>query len=332
MKTFLKIIGIFLLVVVLLVAGLLGWATMASKRILSATYEVHAVDFPIPFPVEVAGEEGAIEGTDSAMQISQEDADALALSEAAERGKHLVMARYACTECHGANFGGGVMVDAFPLGSFLGPNLTLGAGSRTLDYTAKDWDRIVRHGVLPDGRAAIMPSEDFQRMSDQELSDIVAYIRTQPPVDNEVPASTLGPLGKVLVATGKLTPSALTIESHQTPHPQYPPVAMADSAFGAHLAATCTGCHGANLAGGPIMGGDPSWPPARNLTSHASGIGAWTFEDFKKAMTEGVRLDGTPLKAPMTLITPYAQRMAPVELEALWIYLRSLPPVDNTIP
>jgi hypothetical protein len=53
MKTFLKIIGIFILVVVLLLGGLLGWASMASKRILSATYDVHALDFPIPFPVEV---------------------------------------------------------------------------------------------------------------------------------------------------------------------------------------------------------------------------------------------------------------------------------------
>src|SRR5690606_34436607 len=105
----------------------------------------------------------------------------------------------------------------------------------------------IRHGVLPDGRPAVMPSEDFQKMSDQELSDIVSYIRAQPPVDNTVPASTFGPLGKILIATGKMVPSVLRIENHDAPHPEYPPVAMADVAFGAHLAATCTGCHGANL-------------------------------------------------------------------------------------
>jgi mono/diheme cytochrome c family protein len=316
MKTFLKILGVFVVVIALLVASLLAWATMASKKILAKTYEVHTVDFPIPFPVS----EGNI------------DTPEMALEQAVARGQHLVTARYACTECHGANLGGGVMVDAFPLGTLLGPNLTLGAGSRTSDYTAADWDRIIRHGVLPDGRAAVMPSEDFQKMSDQELSDIIAYIRAQPPVDNTVAPSAFGPLGKVLVATGKMTPSAARIEGHNTPHPEFPPTAIADSAFGAHIAATCTGCHGANLAGGPIATGDPSWPPARNLTPPATGMGDWTFEDFKKAMTEGVRPDGTPLKMPMTLVLPYAQRMTPVELEALWIYFRSLPPVANAVP
>ena len=97
-----------------------------------------------------------------------------------ERGRHLVTARYGCAECHGANFGGGVMVDAFPLGSLLGPNITTGQGSRTLQYSPADWDRIVRHGVLPDGRPAVMPSIDFVQMSDQELSDIIAYIRSFP--------------------------------------------------------------------------------------------------------------------------------------------------------
>jgi hypothetical protein len=46
-----------------------------------------------------------------------------------------------------------------------------------------------------------MPSVDFRLMSDQELSDIIVYLRAQPPVDSVVPAPTLGPLGKVLIAT-----------------------------------------------------------------------------------------------------------------------------------
>lgn len=296
----------------LALTGALAWASSVMKKKLAVTYETHSEDFPIPFP--------------------SEDGDSAALAQAVERGRHLIASRYACTECHGADLGGGVMVDAFPLGSLLAPNLTLGKGSRTLNYTAKDWDRIVRHGVLPDGRGAVMPSEDFQLMSDQELSDIIAYIRSRPPVDNRVPPSRFGPLGKILVATGKLVPSAARIESHDRPHPAYPPAAVADSAFGAHIAGTCTGCHGANLAGGPILGGDPKWPPARNLTFHATGLGSWSYEDFKRAMTEGLRPDGTPLKAPMTMILSYANNMTEVELKALWAYLASLPPVENAIP
>jgi hypothetical protein len=49
---------------------------------------------------------------------------------------------------------------------------------------------------LRDGRPAVMPSDDFQHMSDQELSDIISYIRSLPAVDNTVPKSTFGPLGR----------------------------------------------------------------------------------------------------------------------------------------
>ncbi len=323
MKLGLKIVGSILLLAVLLVGGAYGWASVQTNRILTARYEAHAVDFPIPFALTEA------EVVELELETDPAGVESLARDRAIERGRHLVNARYACADCHGANFGGGVMVDAFPIGSLLGPNLTEGAGSRTLTYSAADWDRAVRHGILPDGRGSVMPAEDFRLMSDQELSDIVTYIRSFPPVDNTVPAPAFGPLGKILVATGQLPLSVSHIDSHHSPHLVIPPVAEATVAFGAHLAATCTGCHGGNLAGGPIAGGDPSWPAAKNLTPDPSALGSWTYEDFVTAFRGGARPDGTPLIAPMTFITPYAERMTDVEVEAIWLYLRSLPPVAS---
>ena len=219
------------------------------------------------------------------------------------------------------------MVDDPAIGRLLGPNITTGRGGRTTGYTAADWDRIVRHGVLPDGRPAAMPSEDFQLMSDQELSDIVAFIESQPPVDNEVPPPMLGPLGKLLMATGQLRISADVIESHDVAHAAYPPATEATVEFGRHLAGVCTGCHWHDLAGGPIAGGDPSWVPARNLTPHPTTLGEWSYEDLVVAMREGRRPDGTEPQVPMTMVLPYAQRMSDVELQALWMYLQTVPPV-----
>lgn len=324
MKTLLKIIVALLAVAVLAAIGVYVWAGMASSRILAETYESHAVNFPIPFPL-----------TDDEVQeagLTPEQAADTALARAIERGRHLVESRYACIECHGANFGGGVMIDAFPIGQLLGPNLTTGVGSRTADYGPADWDRIVRHGILPDGRPAFMPSEDFQNMSDEELSDVVAYIRSVPAVDNVVAVPTLGPLGKFLIATGQLPLSAMTIASHNTPHAVYPPEAAVSVEFGRHLAGTCTGCHRADLSGGPIVGGDPSWPPARNLTPHPEGLGNWTYDQFVAALRDGVRPDGTAIQPPMSLMGPYAERMSDVELRALWTYLQSVPPVATTAP
>ena len=321
MKTVSKLLtGLFAILLVVGVGGY-AWATVTSSRVLSRTFAAHSVDFPIPFPLSE-------EETDESA-LSEEQAQALALERAIERGRHLVEARYACTECHGTDLSGGVMVDAFPIGTLLGPNITGGEGSRIAEYGPVEWDRIVRHGILPDGRPATMPSEDFQLMSDQELSDVVAFVLSHPPVNNTVSAPTLGPLGKILVATGQLPLSADLIEAHTEPHAQFPPATAASAEFGQHLAGTCMGCHGEDFSGGPIPGGDPSWVPARNLTPAPAALGGWSYEDFEGSMRGGIRPDGTALRLPMTLVTPYAQSMTDIELRALWLYLQSIPAVSS---
>lgn len=319
MKLALKVLGILVLVVVLAAAVVYAWASRASAASLSRSIFTHTVDFPVPFPLseeEIAGG-----------RLTTEEAEREALARAIERGGHLVEARYACAECHGADFSGGVMADDPMLGSFLGPNITSGAGSRTLEYEPADWDRIVRHGIRRDGTPSTMPSQDFQLMSDRELSDIVTFIRSRPAVDNTVPPVRLGPLGKVLIATGNLPLSADLIPSHEAPHAPFPPPAEVSVEFGAHLAGICAGCHGDDFSGGPILGGDPAWGPARNLTPHEDGLAGWTYEQFVAALREGRRPDGTALVEPMTLMIPIALNMTDVEIRALWAYLQSLPPV-----
>ncbi|HUF76462.1 MAG TPA: c-type cytochrome [Longimicrobiales bacterium] len=289
---------------------------MRAHGIFSQTVVTHRVDFPVPYPL--APEELA------ALEAGQ-DPEAVALERAIERGRHLVGSRYVCGDCHGESYGGGVMVDDPMVGTALGPNLTRGRGTRVSGYTPADWDRAVRHGVLPDGTPSVMPSGDFLLMSDQELSDVIAYIGSLPPVDNEVPAKRLGPLGNMLVATGQLPVAAMLMDSHDEPHAELPPATEVSLEFGRHMAGVCTGCHGPDFSGGPIVGGDPSWAPARNITLHPEGLAGWTYEDFETALREGKRPDGTALAEPMTFVTPYAANMTDVEMRALWTYLQSVP-------
>jgi mono/diheme cytochrome c family protein len=309
----LKIVAFGIAGLILLGLGTYTSASYAASRKLSRTYAIHTVDFPIPFP------------------SSEQAPDRQSAREAFERGKHLVEARYGCAECHGAGFGGGVMVDDRAIGRILGPNLTRGRGGVTAGFGPADWDRVVRHGIKRDNTPALMPSQDFRRMSDQELSDIIVFLQAQPPVDNQVPEATLGPIGKVLLATGKLPLSANLIASHDTPHAVTPPEAGLTVEFGRHIAATCMGCHRDDLRGGPIVGGDPAWPPAANLTPGQQGLGGWTYAQFVTAMREGKRPDGAALRVPMTAVVPYARRMTETELQALWSYLRSVPavPAEN---
>ncbi len=80
------------------------------------------------------------------------------------------------------------LVDSPLLGRWAAPNLTTGKGSVTLTYTASDWDHAVRHGLRQNGRTSSMPAVEFTNLSDRELSDIVAYIRSKPPVDRQIAA------------------------------------------------------------------------------------------------------------------------------------------------
>lgn len=290
-----------------------GWASYSASSKLDVVFTTHQVDFPVPLPLDAAQVD---EGVDS---------EALALEQAIERGRHLLTARYACADCHGEDFGGGVMVDDPAMGRLLGPNLTRGEGSVTLDYSVADWDRIVRHGIRKDGRPALMPSEDFMAMSDRELSDIIAYIRALPPVDNAVPPSTLGPIGKLLVATGKFPLSVYLIDAHDAPHAAEPPATAVSLEFGRHLAQVCTGCHRPNFEGGPIVQGPPDWAPATNLTPHEEGLAGYDYAAFTRAMREGMRPDGERVRPPMDIAIAYTAKMTETELEALWLYLKSQP-------
>ena len=305
------------------------WAASTAASKLSTTYDVHRVEFPIPFPL-TAGEADSVRaarraGGGTPADVTERELAAIATERAVARGKHLASSFYGCAECHGQDFGGGVMVDDPAMGRLLGPNLTTGTGSRTLAYTAADWDRMVRHGVKPDGHASPMPSRDFFRMSDRELSDLVSYIRSLPPVDKTVPAVSLGPVSKILIATGRFPLSAqLHPTQHEIAHAVLPPPEVPDAMLGQHLAQTCSGCHGGEFAGGKIVEGPPDWPPAANLTP--AGLSGWTYDDFRRALVDGRSKDGRTLRAPMSLMQKMAANMTEVELRALWAYFSTLPP------
>ncbi|MDP1830134.1 MAG: c-type cytochrome [Archangium sp.] len=315
-----KKLGLGALALGVSVAGVFGWAKSAGAARLDHRWDTHRVEIPVPFPLS-AEELRTLEPEGT--MLAAEEKDKLALERAVARGKHLVESRYGCADCHGKDFGGGTMVDAAPMGKLLGKNLTRGKGSAVANYKTSDWERLVRHGVKPDGTGTAMPAVDFFEMSDRELSDLIAYIGSLPPVDAAVPNPTFGPLGTILLATGKILVPAEMVTDHHAAHAREAPVEAAD--FGKHLAQTCVGCHGPGFSGGPIPGGDPAWPVALNLTPHAEGLAGWTYETFEAAVRKGVRKDGTPLRPPMSMITSYAQKMEDHELRALWAYLQRVP-------
>ncbi len=348
MGTFLKVLGGVVGVAALVVVGGGAWAVSSSNGLRARTFTIPDYEPQVPFALSEAEIAELREGRLADWRAAQEaagvvltddvpvpdvladvDLNAIALERAIQRGSHMVRARYACLECHGQNFGGGTMIDDPMIGVIKGPNLTTGAGGIGAELTAKDYNRILRHGVLRDGHPALMPCEDFDEMSDREMSDIISYIRSVPPVDSEVPPPAFGPLLHVLAATGQFIYAADVIHHDRVPLIE-PPPASDTLAFGRHVTATCTGCHGASLRGGPIPGAPPDWAPAANITHGETGFGTWTLEQFTTLMRTGVRPDGTAVKMPMTLILPYMNNATDEEIAAIWTYLQSVPPEGAT--
>ncbi len=239
------------------------------------------------------------------------------------RGAHLVQAIAGCTDCHGADFAGGVVVDSPPLGRVYAPNITTGRGGTTL--TDAEIARLIRYGVKPNGHGAvIMPSDTYVHMSDADLGAIIAYMRTRPPVDKPNGPIQLGPVGRALTAFGQLQ---LHVAERIDPASVAPlaPAAGRTVEYGRYLSgmAGCTHCHHADLTGGKILGGDPSWPPAPNITT-AGAIAGWSEQDFISMMRTGTDRVGHVVNPVMG--TKVYKNMTDDELLAVWMFLQSVPP------
>jgi mono/diheme cytochrome c family protein len=238
------------------------------------------------------------------------------------RGEHIVAIRM-CQDCHGKDLSG--MSDSVPgLITLTIPNLTSGAGGVGETNTDEDWVRAIRHGVGYDARGLLlMPSRVWYYLSDEDLADLIAYLKTLPPVNNELPKADLGPLGRVMMTLGQLppeitSPDALVID-HSGPRPIAPKPGVTVE-YGKYLAVTCSLCHKANFNGGMITTDAQYLAP--NLTPGGE-LHFWSEEDFMRTLRTGMTPGGKQLKSAMPW--KYFGQMTDDELKAVWLYLQSLP-------
>ena len=105
-------------------------------------------------------------------------------------------------------------------------------------------------------------------------------------------------------------------------------------ARGSYLAraADCMPCHTSardkTYAGGLRMNTPFGVMYSPNITpDRETGIGAWTFDEFKKALHSGIRADGRFLYPTMPFDA--FTKISEDDLKALWSYIRSLPPIKQ---
>ena len=242
-------------------------------------------------------------------------------------GEHIASIR-GCKACHGADLSGEIEFQDPMVGVIANANLTGGRGSEVADYTVEDWVRAIRHGIGPDGKPLlIMPSNQHYAMSDEDLGALLAYIRSLPPIDNELPELKLALLPRAMYVLGPmdfLVPAELI--DHDAPRP-IPPERGVTAEYGEYLAGLCSLCHGPGFSGGPIPGTPPDDPPALNLTPGGE-LAGWTFDDFLTAMRTGVTPGGHQLRDEYMPYESLFGDMTDEEWEAIWLYLKTLPPKE----
>ena len=214
--------------------------------------------------------------------------------QAIERGRHFVEAVALCQECHGQDLSGEDKLEEDTLfGTYSPRNLTPGRGGIGGTFSDIDYVRAIRHGIGKDGKAlVIMPAEFFNKISDSDLGAIIAFLKNLPPVDNEVPETSLGPLGRIFtVLESSLLPT--TLIDHDAPRPAEPQPGVTVE-YGRYMTIMCSLCHGDALSGGSVPGDEPDAPPAPNLTP-GGGLARWSEADFINTLRTGNTPDGRSL-------------------------------------
>ena len=237
-----------------------------------------------------------------------------------ERGRYLYASR-GCADCHGAQGTGREFVNDGKGTRIVGPNITpAGVVAR---YQPEDWNSVIRHGVKPNGRPLlVMPSEDYNRFTNDDLSALVSYVRQFQPRQGLEAVVDLPRPAWVLYGLGAIPDAAARID-HQLA-PSRPVPAGLTVANGQYVANMCIGCHGADLSGGKIPGAPPDWPAASDLRpGKDSAMARYQPEDWNSVIRHGVKPNGRPL---LVMPSEDYNRFTNDDLNALVSYVRQFKP------
>lgn len=233
------------------------------------------------------------------------------------RGQHI--ANTMCVGCHSMNgqlplSGGKNLSDepgVPPLGVLQPINLTPAGPLK--DWTDGEIFRAIRDGADNNGRRLpVMSSQRARYMSDEDLYSVIAYLRSQPPVQNETSLPKPSYLAVVLDGVG-MVPFLPDL----APDTILAPAPAATREYGEYLVRYmgCDECHGANLTGGTpgIL------PVGPNLRS----VKGWDAAGFIATMRTGRTPFGRQLDS-LTMPWKVYGRLTDDELTAVHKYLVSL--------
>ena len=257
----------------------------------------------------------------------------------AKRGQYLAMAG-GCVGCHTEDrkdavpFAGGRALRT-RFGTFYGPNLTPHPQAGLGRWTEADFVRAMREGVRPDGAHyyPAFPYPSFTRISDRDLSDLWAYLRTLPPNSRPSQAHELRFLFGFRAAVGAwkwlyFTPGPIGSDSGRT-------ATVDRGAYLGEALGHCGECHtprnflGSLKRDQPLAGGKgPTGKDVPNLTP--TRLKKWSDGELKEFLLSGITPDFDSTDAAMAeVVRNTTSQLTAADLAALIAYLRSLPPLPE---
>jgi mono/diheme cytochrome c family protein len=270
-----------------------------------------------------------------------------AVPPAAERGRYVAAAAN-CAACHtregGAAWAGGRAI-ATPLGTIHSSNITPDRETGIGAWSAADLKRALREGVAADGSHLFpaFPYTFYTRMTDADIADLYAYLRTLEPVRYRPPANDAAFRARWTMAAWKAM--------HFDPGAYRPdPAQSAQWNRGAYLVqgpGHCGACHtprtwtlaeddstplrGAVMQDRVPGGGVRDWF-AVDLAPTKQGLGPWTVEQIAEYLGRGASARAGSFGPMNDVIADGTSHLTADDLRAMAVYLKSLRGADYAGP
>lgn len=254
------------------------------------------------------------------------------------RGQYVAKAA-GCKGCHtdtttgAAPYAGGREI-ATPFGKFYGPNITPHPIHGLGKWSETDLRRALRSGENPNGAHyyPAFPYPAFTAMTDADIRDLWAYLRSLPPVDRANRAHELRfPfVWRAFVAVWKWLFFAA---QPFVPNPRAS-AALNRGAYLVNVLGHCGECHTPrNLLGGSkkdrhLAGGLLPDGRVPNLTP--TRLKKWSDSQLREFLRSGATPEGdAPSDVMYEVIRNTTSQLTSQDLDAVVAYLRSLPPLPD---